>query len=245
MRTLIKVGTSGYSYPWNKGKPTPFAWYLSRGFKTVEINASFYRFPSPSWIKAWEIAPGDFDFTIKVHKSITHYARLKGRAPELFARFRETLRGVEDKISFWLFQMPETFDASEENLRAVKDFVPKANLGNSAVLEFRHKSWWEHKEEVSETGAVFCSVDAPGLPRDVIPMNGVVYLRLHGRKQWYSWIYTEDELQEIAEELLGVDSADRKYVYLNNDHGMLPNSKYLSERLEGKARRKESSIGSE
>jgi len=44
-----RVGTSGYTYSWNPGKPSPFEWYISRGFKTVEINASFYRFPRRSW----------------------------------------------------------------------------------------------------------------------------------------------------------------------------------------------------
>jgi uncharacterized protein YecE (DUF72 family) len=116
----IKIGTSGYSYPWNKGKPTPFAWYLSKGFKTVEINASFYRFPSTSWINAWKIAPRDFDFSIKVHRSITHYARLQGHAIDLFEKFRDSLKEVKEKISFWLFQLPETFQGNEENLMAEK-----------------------------------------------------------------------------------------------------------------------------
>ncbi|MDH2901698.1 MAG: DUF72 domain-containing protein [archaeon] len=66
-----------YSYPWNKGKPTPFAWYLAQWFKTVEINASFYRFPLQSWINAWNFAPKDSDFAIKVNRSITNYAGLQ------------------------------------------------------------------------------------------------------------------------------------------------------------------------
>jgi uncharacterized protein YecE (DUF72 family) len=222
----VKIGTSGYSYPWNKGKPTPFAWYLSQEFKTVEINASFYRFPSRNWVKAWKIAPKDFDFAIKTHRSITHYSRLKGRASELFGRFRNTLRDVEEKISFWLFQMPESFESSNENLESLHDFLSGTQLGNKAVVEFRHPSWWEHQDEIKEDGAVFCSVDAPKLPRNIISMNDVVYLRLHGRKSWYSWIYTEDELKEIVANIQGAKS-ERKYIFLNNDHGMLPNANYL------------------
>jgi uncharacterized protein YecE (DUF72 family) len=229
----VKIGTSGYSYPWNKGKPTPFAWYLSQGFKTVEINASFYRFPSRNWIKAWKIAPKDFDFAIKVNRSITHYSRMKGRASELFCRFRDTLSDIGEKISFWLFQMPGSFQASAENLESMHDFLSSSQLGNKAVVEFRHLSWWKHQDEVREDGAVFCSVDAPKLPREMISMNGVLYLRLHGRKTWYSWIYTEEELKEIVVEIRAANAA-RKYVFLNNDHGMLPNGNFLMRELASK-----------
>jgi uncharacterized protein YecE (DUF72 family) len=226
----VKIGTSGYSYPWNKGKPTPFAWYLAQGFKTVEINASFYRFPFRNWIKAWKIAPKDFDFAIKVHRSITHYSRMKGRASELFGQFKNSLSDVGEKISFWLFQMPESFQASAENLESMHDFLSRSQLGNKAVVEFRHPSWWKHLDEVREDGAVFCSVDAPKLPREMISMNGVVYLRLHGRKTWYSWIYTEEELKEIVVDIHSANAA-RKYVFLNNDHGMLPNGNFLMKEL--------------
>jgi uncharacterized protein YecE (DUF72 family) len=220
------VGTSGYSYPWNNGKPSPFAWYLSQGFKTVEINASFYRFPMKSWTKAWSIAPKDFEFAIKVHRSITHYSRLRGRGLDLFKRFSATLDAIEDKISFWLFQMPESYIADKENIGSVTNFFRETKLGNKAVLEFRHKSWWENIDVIRDLGAIYCSVDAPKLPREIISSNDVVYLRLHGRKQWYSWIYTEEELKEIAEEILRVD-AKKKYIFLNNNHGMIPNSKFL------------------
>lgn len=232
--SLVKIGTSGYSYSWNKGKPTPFAWYLAQGFKTVEINASFYRFPYQSWIKTWGIAPKDFDFAIKVHRSITHYSRLEGEASELFNRFRNTLKDIEDKISFLLFQMPESFEANQENLKKVRTFFTNVDLGNKAVIEFRHPSWWKHQDEVKEVGAVFCSVDAPKLPRDIISMNDVVYLRLHGRKAWYSWVYTEEELKEIVSSIQRA-TAKRKYIFLNNDHGMLPNGNYLMNALSSKS----------
>jgi uncharacterized protein YecE (DUF72 family) len=42
----ILVGTSGYTYSWNKGKPNKFEWYLDQGFNSVEINRNFYRFPT-------------------------------------------------------------------------------------------------------------------------------------------------------------------------------------------------------
>jgi uncharacterized protein YecE (DUF72 family) len=223
----VRIGTSGYSYPWNKGKPTPFAWYLAQGFNAVEINASYYRFPMPSWIRAWRIAPPSFDFAIKVNRSITHFARLGGDSISLWERFRSTLKELEEmgNLSIWLFQMPPDYDASQENIDTLSNFFETIKLGNRAIVEFRHTSWWDHKEEIKDLGIVFCSVDAPKLPREIISMNGVTYLRLHGRNSWYKDIYKEEELSEVWERL--AVNEGKKYVFLNNDHGMLPNGKFL------------------
>ncbi len=226
----IRVGTSGYSYPWNEGKPSPFEWYLKLGFNTVEINASFYRFPMPAWVNVWIRAPADFTFSIKVHRLITHRRRLGEESVETLERFQEPLEPLADRIAFWLFQMPPSFAYSENNLERVTSFLREADLESSAAVEFRHSSWWDHIDEVEGTKAAFCSVDAPGLPRDIVAVNDVVYLRIHGRDSWYSYVYSEDELEEVAHHLEQV-RASRKYVYVNNDEGMLPNGGYLKKRL--------------
>jgi len=33
---LIRIGTSGYTYSWNKAKPSPFKWYIDQQFNSVE-----------------------------------------------------------------------------------------------------------------------------------------------------------------------------------------------------------------
>ncbi len=222
----VRVGTSGYSYFWNEGKPSPFEWYLRQGFNTVEINASFYRFPSTSWVRTWMKAPTSFDFSMKVHRSITHYRRLGEASVELFERFQRPLEPMTDRITFWLFQMPPSFSCSERNLERIEVFLNAVELGSSAVLEFRHPLWWERLEEVRRSGAAFCSVDAPGLPGEIITLNQVMYLRLHGRTSWYDYVYSEEELLDIVEEV-SQSPAPRRYIYLNNDHGMLPNGAFL------------------
>lgn len=224
----IKVGTSGYSYSWNEGKPTPFRWYVAQGFETVEINASFYRFPVSSWVNAWLRAPRSFDFSIKVHRSITHNRRLRPSAVELWTRFRGALREMEGRIAFWLFQMPGNFAANPSNVKAVRDFFDCVDLRDKAVLEFRDPLWWREKDVCEEAGVVFCSVDAPELPREIVALNDAVYMRLHGRTEWYSYVYNEKELREIVRKISSCE-VERKYIYLNNDHGMIPNGKRLME----------------
>ena len=199
---------------------------MNQGFNSVEINASFYRFPIQSWVKTWLTAPEDFSFSIKVHRSITHYTKLKNRSLELWNRFRQPLESLEKKIDFWLFQMPSNYKYKQENLEAIRAFFEKTNLRNKAVIEFRDTSWWKAVKEIANIGIVFCSVDAPGLPHSLMSTNGAVYLRLHGSKEWYNYIYSEKELDNILSRIKKL-KADKNMIYLNNDHGMLQNGRYL------------------
>ncbi len=227
--TLFKIGTSGYNYFWNEGKPSQFKWYLKQNFNSVEINATFYSFPYKSWIKSWSEAPDYFDFSIKVNRIITHYAKLSEKSIEIFKRFKSYFKPIENKIAFWLFQMPPSFEFNETSLSRIRNFF--SSLGIKAVIEFREPSWWNEEvfEILEEMGIVFCSVDAPELPKDIIKSNETVYLRLHGREEWYSYEYKKEELDEIFDMIIRL-SPKFCYIYLNNDHGMLPNGKYLLEK---------------
>jgi uncharacterized protein YecE (DUF72 family) len=231
----IRIGTSGYTYSWNERRPSPFMWYVTQGFNSVEINASYYRFPMESWVNTWRAsAPQDFKFSIKVNRSITDYLRLKGdRALDLWNRFSETLEGIDDKIDFWLFKMPRTFRYTEHNLETVRVFFERSGLTKNnntrAVIEFRDPSWWEVIDRIEDVGLVFCSIDAPGLPRTINATNKSIYLRIHGYKEWYRYIYSQTELDEILTSVINLN-AEKKAIYLNNDHGMLQNGLYLLKR---------------
>lgn len=236
MEPKIRIGTSGYSYSWNKAKPDAFEWYIGQGFNSVEINYSFYRFPQVSSIKLWRAkAPKDFTFSIKVHRSVTHYNRLKKpRSIQLWDEFLKNFEPLENKIDFWLFQMPANFKFKPENLERVKSFFNSESImyqiisRKKAVIEFRDSSWWNEPalEEIEKAGIVFCSVDAPSLPNEIITTSDAIYLRLHGTKTWYNYLYPEKRLKEIVSDMLG-KQAQKKAIYLNNDHGMLENGLFL------------------
>jgi uncharacterized protein YecE (DUF72 family) len=236
----IRIGTSGYSYSWNKAKPNAFEWYISQGFNSVEINYSFYRFPPLASIKFWQIkAPRDFTFSIKVHRSITHYNRLKKpRSIELWDQFSKIFEPLQNKIDFWLFQMPANFKFKQENLERVRSFFNSDGIMHQvvtrkkAVIEFRDSSWWNEPalKEIERAGIAFCSVDAPRLPNEIITISDAIYLRLHGTKTWYNYLYPEERLKQIVSDMIAM-GAQKKAIYLNNDHGMLPNGLFLMKRF--------------
>jgi uncharacterized protein YecE (DUF72 family) len=150
------------------------------------------------------------------------------RALELWERFSKTLELIKDKIDFWLFQMPPNYRYSVENFERVRVFFEKLNLENKAVIEFRDTSWWNEVKKIADIGIVFCSVDAPGLPDNILNTNNAIYLRLHGSKQWYNYVYPKRKLDDILLKITNM-KASKKAIYLNNDHGMLKNGIYLLE----------------
>lgn len=130
--------------------------------------------------------------------------------------------------------MPANFKFKPENMERVKSFFNNDSIidqivsRKKAVIEFRDSSWWNESalKVIGKAGIVFCSVDAPSLPNEITTTGDAIYLRLHGTKTWYNYLYPEDRLKEIVSDMLGMQ-AQKKAIYLNNDHGMLENGLFL------------------
>jgi uncharacterized protein YecE (DUF72 family) len=134
--------------------------------------------------------------------------------------------------------MPGNFKYKPENVDRVRSFFNSKSsqqqiaARKKVVLEFRDSSWWNESslQEIEKEDISFCSVDAPGLPSPIIALNDAVYLRLHGTKTWYNYLYPEEKLREIVS-AIGRTQAEKKAIFLNNDHGMLPNGLFLLKRF--------------
>jgi uncharacterized protein YecE (DUF72 family) len=75
------------------------------------------------------------------------------------------------------------------------------------------------------------SVDSPDFSLDIFNTSGLVYERMHGRTEWYSHLYTKEELREVADKILGVKPR-KAHVFFNNNHAMLVNSRKMLSILE-------------
>ena len=130
--------------------------------------------------------------------------------------------------------MPANFKFKPENLERVRSFFNSGDIMHQvvtrkkAVIEFRDSSWWNEPalKEIERAGIAFCSVDAPRLPNEIITISDAIYLRLHGTETWYNYLYPEERLKEIVSDMIAM-GAQKKAIYLNNDHGMLPNGLFL------------------
>jgi len=219
----IHIGCSGWFYSHWRGifyprqEVTPKNWfaYYANVFRTVELNAPFYRWPKPATVRRWyREAPPGFIYTVKVNRLITHDKRLTG-TKQLVRDYYAIADTLREKMGCFLFQFPPSFKYSAANLKKI---VNQLDPARKTVVEFRHKSWWQEKVYVAlrERGLTFCAVSAPRLPETFPSGQPVAYFRLHGKSQWYRHDYTPAELAEWRDRILA-SGAREVWVYFDND----------------------------
>lgn len=222
----VFVGTSGWMYDWNVYGN--FDWYVKySGLNAVELNASFYRFPYPRQVISWFRKGSKLKWSIKVNRVITHIRRLNVKALDVWHKFRDLFEPMDSIVKFYLFQMPPSFTRNARNIERIRFFAKETSLGKRFAIEFRHESWFNNEtvELLRKLGLTVVSVDSPQITW-IVSSNGIVYLRMHGREEWYAYDYSEEELKEIAEKVIELNPRE-VYVFFNNNHWMLGNAKLM------------------
>jgi uncharacterized protein YecE (DUF72 family) len=215
---MLYAGTSGYNYPEWRGTFYPegfpakqmFGFYVER-FRTVEINATFYRMPTPKTTAKWlEQAPPGFRYALKAPRQITHLRRLKDCGDAL-AFFCDAARVLGAHLGPLLFQLPPNFKVDVARLSAFLQLMP-ADV--RAAFEFRHDSW--HTPEVYDAlrahGATMCIADFGDrtTPLEVTAPFGYLRLRDEG--------YTPADLERWAIELISrTASWEDTYVFFKHE----------------------------
>jgi uncharacterized protein YecE (DUF72 family) len=188
---MISIGTSGYSYAEWKGsfypkgmKPAEMLPYYADRMSTVEINNTFYRFPTEKVLTDWSGAtPEEFTFTLKASRRMTHFAKLKD-CSELLQNFCERAQTLGPKLGILLFQLPpylrKDLDVFDEFLGAMPD-------GVRAAFEFRHSSWLSDDvyERLAAKNLALCIADSEDdtTPVEVTADYGYLRLRDEGYQQ--------------------------------------------------------------
>lgn len=221
----VYVGTSGWQYKdWAKafyppGTPSLLEYYSTR-FRTVEINATFYRLPEKPVFEKWEReAPPDFLFAVKASRFLTHMKKLK-EPEEPVARLLERASALQTKMAVILVQLPGNFGRNEERLEATLAAFPKHLR---IAVEFRHESWFvdEVRDLLTNYGAALCLADRAG--RVLTPLWKTCdwgYLRMHQGEQRPLPCYEASTLAERARMLASLwEPRQDVFVYFNNDTG--------------------------
>lgn len=237
---MIKIGTSGFSYPDWVGPVYPAGLpareqlgFYAREFATVELNTTYYRVPDARLVRGWvDRTPADFLFAVKAHQNLTH----ERERPD-FAAFVDAIRPLAEarKLACVLAQFPYSFHPTAEN----RDYLKRVRDGFGdlpAAVEFRHAGWLGQGtfDLLRSLGLGFCCVDEPrlsGLLPPVAAATGpVAYVRFHGRNaaKWYNhqqawerydYTYAADELRGWLLKLRQLDAAaPLTLVYFNNHY---------------------------
>ncbi|HYE54040.1 MAG TPA: DUF72 domain-containing protein [Chitinophagaceae bacterium] len=217
------IGCSGWYYwhwhdlfyPKELSRSEWFAHYAAN-FKTVELNAPFYSWPTVATVNTWLKQAGrrKFVYTVKVSELITHVKRLKG-TKELTKDFGLIADLLGNRMGCFLYQLPPSYHYTPARLNSI---LSQLDPRRRNVVEFRHKSWWNEKVYTAfrAAKAIFCSCSGPRLPDELIKTADEIYVRFHGTKQWYRHNYSKEELQVWADRIKQ-SKAKRVWAYFNND----------------------------
>ncbi|MBS1526053.1 MAG: DUF72 domain-containing protein [Bacteroidetes bacterium] len=203
---------------------------------SIEINSSFYKLPQAKTITAWSLqVPGDFRFTFKLWKEITHQKNLLFKT-EAIGRFMQAIELPRGHKGCLLVQFPPSLQVTAEQqlgelLQALDGFTwPVA-------VEFRHPSW--HRESVFELlnryQAALVLQDMPKAPSPFeLTSDSHAYLRFHGPQGNYKGSYSDDFLYEYAYYIHDwLQEGRTVYAYFNNTAGAaLANLHFLKRALD-------------
>lgn len=219
----MHVGCSGWFY-WDwRGAFYPAdlptnRWFdrYARAFKTVELNAPFYSWPTVGTVQGWKRQAGKsrFIYTVKASELITHVKQFSG-TKTLVRDFGHIADLLGPRMGCFLFQLPPSFYYSPARLdRIVAQLDPRRRN----VVEFRHRSWWNEKVYAAfrQVGIIFCSCSGPKLPDELITTADDLYVRFHGIKQWYRYDYLAEELTVWVKKIRA-SGVKRIWAYFNND----------------------------
>lgn len=222
MDAAIRIGTSGWSYSDWRGKFYPrglaagrWLGHYASVFDTVELNASFYRLPSPEQFAKWAAqVPDGFLFSVKASRQITHLHRLKD-CGGLLDHFFAAADNLGDKLGPVLYQLPPNlhFDPA-----LLADFLALLPGGRTHVMEFRAPSWFceETFAILREHGVSLCISDLPACKAPTIVTAPPAYFRFHGGKR-YRDNYSADALETTAGQLhKWSKEGTASFTYFNN-----------------------------
>lgn len=234
----IHIGTSGWSYEHWQGVLYPHGtarWhrlgYYVAQFGTVELNSSFYKWPTVAAFKSWQRRlPTDFLMTVKAPRHLTHTKRLY--APERWMeRIKSCWHELGDKRAVLLVQLSPNFHFDYHRLRYFLEQVP---VWMRIAVEFRHPSW--HQEAVyhllQQHNAAYCIMSGANLPCELRSTASFVYVRMHGPDQQhlYGGFYSDADLEWWKSRIREWAGQGKDvYVYFNNDGG--GNAVYNAKRL--------------
>jgi uncharacterized protein YecE (DUF72 family) len=224
----VHVGTSGWSYQhWEHVlyppgcPPAERLTHYVREFGTVELNASFYRWPGQHSFAGWRRRlPAGFVLSVKAPRGLTHGKRLYAPEPWI-ARLAGCWHELGERRGVLLVQLGPGQERDDARLEY---FLARVPTWMRVAVEFRHRSWHDAPvfEILQRYGAGYCVLSGANLPCVLRATAPFVYVRLHGpdHRSLYAGSYSDTDLRWWAARVCEWQGAGREvFVYFNNDGG--------------------------
>jgi uncharacterized protein YecE (DUF72 family) len=231
----IYIGCSGFHYKeWKsffypeKLAQTKWFQFYCEHFNTIELNVTFYRFPTEKSLEKWySSSPDGFKFSVKAPRVITHFKKFTECERMLEDFYTSIQKGLQQKPGCVLFQLPPQLIYSEE---ALEKIITNLDPSFRNVLEFRHESWWNDVvfQKLKKRRVIFSGISYPKLPRNAVKTNKDLYYRLHGIPVLYKSSYTDLFLRDLKTEITKARPSAAS-IYFNNTWGTaaISNARFL------------------
>lgn len=230
----VAIGTSGFGYDDWLGNFYPqfcpradYLRFYAAIFKTVEIDATYYRIPGIETVKRWRSqTPDDFIFTAKFPSGVTHQGSFEERL-EKCRIFLEHIGYLGDKLGPLLMQFPYGFKPGGDNFGLLQKLIETVPDSFRVAVELRNRKWLDDElyDLLKRNNITLVQVDHPWMPRKTDRTGGFTYIRLLGdRKKIASdFSFIRDErLDDLRWWSKMIDEYSRDgeevYVYVNNHY---------------------------
>lgn len=241
MGAPVFAGTAGWSLPRAEQPRFPavgthLARY-ARVLRGTEINASFYRPLRPALYAKWAAAvPGDFRFSVKVPRSVTHERRLLD-CEEPLASFLDEVSALGQKLGPLLVQLPPSL-AYDASLAGAFFAVLRALHDGPVALEPRNATWFtaDVAALLADYMVARVATDPARVPEAAVPggAHDLAYFRLHGSPRVYWSCYDDTWLDALAGRVAeAARGANEVWCIFDNtaSGAALPNARYLLQRV--------------
>ncbi len=211
------IGTGGWAYFNIPGKYSLKAY--SELFNFVEVNGTFYEYPSTKRAEQWRrTVPDHFTFSVKCNQQLTHVFGLKpvAEAYRAFDQMKTCCRIL--KAPFLVLETPSQYSFDENAVKEAEEFFSTINIGDIHLI-------WELRssptEQVSALMRNFNIVQSVDLSREIPSLqSNIVYSRLFGKGKYNAYQFTDDELVEIDQRIL----ASQTRTAVTSFHGLRMNT---------------------
>jgi uncharacterized protein YecE (DUF72 family) len=223
----LHLGTSGWSYDHWEGVLYPPGLPVGRRrevytetFTTVELNASFYRWPGERPFHRWgQSLPDDFRMSVKASRWLTHGHRLRDPDGAWARRLGAAMEALGKHAGVVLLQLADDFERDDERLSTFLGSLPTSLR---VAVELRHPSWDDDGvyQLLEHHRAAYVVTSGARLRCVLRATAPFVYVRWHGPSEHhlYAGSYSADDLRWWADRIREWQAQGRDvWGYFNND----------------------------
>lgn len=178
--------------------------YYSTQFNSIELNATFYKMPTPEQVQIWkQKTPSDFKFFPKVSNSVSHYRRLQN-VTDVVTKFATSIIQFDEKLGMAFLQLHDHF--KPKDFDRLEKFVLNWPVEIPLAIELRNEEWFSDPEIFHKTMELFekhnisnIIVDTAGR-RDLLHMRlttPVAFIRFVGANAESDYTRLDDWLERI------------------------------------------------